>query len=1115
MDALDPTTQRIIAWAKRTARACGRTQLTPDDLLCGLYANREDSPLASWMPQLGDNRQADLRWPKEVESRVARACEIPEVPEKLGMDPALREAVDRAFAVRKDLAPEALVSQVLHQPSMLIGEFLELNRAGRGGSLLLSHMAELQQHADRLTSRLNEVVLGQQAAVQMLADAYYLARLGGVPDGPRGVFTFLGPPGVGKTMLAEAFGEALGALEDRPYAWRRFDMGTYSGHQNHEQLFGTAKFYSQSQPGILTGFVKEHPRCVLLFDEIEKAHDLTIASLLAILDKGEASDNHLDQVVSFRDAWIVFTTNLGREFFDNGNTSGFLGQVAMSPAAVFDLLASARRFGDLGANVEATRPALPPEFVSRLAKGGAVVFNRLDTGHYLDLLDRSMTRQVEQAGKAAKLSLPAVVPDRDARFLFLASLLPDIDARRTVARGGKWAIDVLKAAYEACRDDLHAAAPERFEVRLTNAPESAALVDRLRQEAGLRVLVVDDDDFLPPFLADACADHMPRVHRVGPDADMAQAVRRERPTLVLLDLSIDEPADSPRMEAGLARLETLRTQFPDLPVYVYSENPQDRAAFDQAVERILKRGGARGYLAIRRDAGSPLQSDDLAVRLDEILSRQCHEAVLRRLRRAHKTLTFSLRFAWDPAVGVVRGELADGREAVVVSATDRTATIRFSGVPDARLDDVVGLRRAKRRLSQVVAWLRDPGTLGSFGMRPPRGFLLAGPPGTGKTLLARAVAGEAGMPFLALSAAELRSKWVGESEARIRELFDRAREYAPAIVFLDEIDGIARARSGAEPQHEASTLNQLLASMDGFSDGDRHVFVLAATNNAQVLDPALLRPGRFDEVIPIDLPDAEARRTLFEMRLNPLGATRLELEGLVAGTAGCTPAQIDRIVREAVYAISAAGRRTLDMSDLEAARQLVVFGAAREDFVVREDERRTTAWHEAGHAIVHLVRFPDRTLDHLTIVPSESGALGFLAWRRDEDRHDLSRDEVSSRIAVALAGREAERMLTGRVGGAGAHSDLKQATSLAWSAVVDWGFDEEFGPVALDGLPDPGARVFAERASARVDAWVRVGEATSREVLAAHRDALQRLADHLLVHDSLDGEAIKRAAGLE
>ncbi len=1115
MSTLDPTTQRIIDWAKRTARACGRNELTPDDVLCGLYANREAAVLAGLLPRLVAVPDDRLRWPGEVETRVAHAMRVPEVREKLGMDPALRDAVDRAHAARSDLAPEALVANVLRQPTTLVAQFLDLNRGRAPGSKLVAHMADIQQHADRLATRLNDVVLGQQAAVQMLADAYYLARLGGAPDGPRGVFTFLGPPGVGKTMLAEAFGEALGSLEQQPYAWRRFDMSTYSGHQNHEQLFGTAKFYSQSQPGILTGFVHQHPRCVLLFDEIEKAHDLTIASLLSILDKGEAADNHLDQVVSFRDAWIVFTTNLGREFFDNGNESGFLGQVAMSPAMVFDLLASARRFGDVGSTAEPSRPALPPEFVSRLAKGGAVIFNRLDTGHYLQLLDRAITRQVAQATRTAKLAMPTVVPDRDARFLFLASLLPEIDARRTVARGGKWAIDVLKSAYEECRDDLHQAAPEAFEIRLSPDPASTAALDRLRQEAGLRVLVVDEDDFLPPFLADACRDHAPRVSRVGPDADIVQAVRRERPTLVLLDLSIDEPADSPRMEAGLSRLESLRTHFPDLPVYVYSENPQDRASFDQAVGRILKRGGARGYLAIRRDADTSLQSDDLVVRLDEILSRQSHEAILRQLRRGHKTLTFRSRFSWDAPSGAVHGTLLEARESVVVSAEDRTATIRFSGVPDVTFADVVGLRRAKRRLTQVVAWLKNPGVLGAFGMRPPRGFLLAGPPGTGKTLLARAVAGEAGLPFLALSAGELQSKWVGESEARIRELFERAREYAPSIVFLDEIDGIARARSGDEPAHQASAINQLLASMDGFGGGDQTVFVLAATNHPQSLDPALVRPGRFDEVIPIDLPDSEARRTLFGIRLARLGGGDLDLDAVVAGTAGCSPAQIDRIVREAIYAISAAGRTQPLAADLEAARRLVVFGAAREDFVVREDERRVTAWHEAGHAVVHLLRLPDRPLDHLTIVPSESGALGFLAWRRPEDRHDLSRNDVAARIAVALAGREAERLLTGRIGGAGARSDLHQATGLAWSAVTAWGFDEEFGPVALDALPDAGAAAFGDLARRRVEAWIRDGEAAARELLTTRRDAVQRLADRLLAEDSLDGEAIRRAAGLD
>jgi cell division protease FtsH len=428
---------------------------------------------------------------------------------------------------------------------------------------------------------------------------------------------------------------------------------------------------------------------------------------------------------------------------------------------------------------------------------------------------------------------------------------------------------------------------------------------------------------------------------------------------------------------------------------------------------------------------------------------------------------------------------------------------------------VVGLSRAKRRLSQVVDWLKNPSQLSAFGMAPPRGFLLAGSPGTGKTLMARAMAGEAGLPFLALSAGQLQSKWVGEGEERIRELFQRASEYAPAIVFIDEIDGIARRRTDEGSPYSVSMLNQLLACMDGFGTGTRPVFVLAATNHPDSLDPALLRPGRFDEVIPLDLPNAEARLQFLAKRLEGMLADAVDLDGIVRGTVGCSPAELDRIAREAMYAAGAGGRARVPGEGLGRARRLGRFGASREDFAVRPEERRLTAWHEAGHALVHLRLLPDRRLDHLTIVPTESGALGYLAPLADETRHDLTRADLEAHIAVALAGREAEFLCTGRreTVTSGAQSDLRVATESAWNAVTRWGFDEEFGPLSLDGLPAAADPVFAQLAHARVDAWVRAGVARARKVLETDRAALERLADALLRKDALEWEGIREAAG--
>jgi ATP-dependent metalloprotease FtsH len=1144
---LDPVTAAMVQWAKRAALAEGRERMTVSDLLCGAHALREEPRVSGPLLGVLGVHPGGLAWPSAVIASQTRAEAEPETEERLGFDRFLDAAIAAAHAQRMSLAPEVLIPALLDQPDPVVIELRELNHGGAVPSALVGRLQGALAASEQLAAALNRKVLGQRSAVRMLADAYFRALVGGGGSGPRGVFTFLGPPGVGKTYLAESFAEHLGAGTDRPYAWKRFDMSTMAGEQNFEGLFGTEQIYKGSRPGTLTGFVAEHPRCVLLFDEIEKAHDLVIQSLLAVLDSGQVVDKSLDRPVDFHQSWLLFTTNLGREFFAEANASGVMQGAEMSSGAVFDLLASARRFRDTGgdrAPGDEAPPALAPEFVSRLAKGGAVVFRRLEVRHYSQLVERGLAAAVAPAkvtasadnhtshssdarSTTAPAALPAVTATSEARLVFLASLMPDLDARRAVSRSEAWALDLIKRSFEHCRSELAAANPPAWTLRIEPDAGVASWLDHARHDVQLRVLVVDEDDFLPARLTDASGGLPLEIRRVAARDAVAREVRRFRPTLVLLDLSLHEDPESPRTELGLSILAQLRREFPRLPVVLFSEDPQRREGFDRTLQAVMRHGGARGFVSVRSRCTDTLQDEDLRTRLARILTAQRDEAVLHGLRRGHKTLTFTHGFAWDPAATRITCALQEPRESVVYDAADRSSPIRFAGVPRETLSDVVGLRRAKRRLKQVIGWLHDPSRLGAFGVMPPRGFLLAGPPGTGKTLLARAVAGEAGLPFLSLSAGELKSRWVGESEARIREVFRKAQDYAPAIVFIDEIDGIARQRSSTDMAHTTSTLNQLLASMDGFTQGERSIFVLAATNHAESLDPAILRPGRFDEVIPIDRPDARAREELLRLRLSATGADGPDASGsgglptgaladLAAGTVGCTPAEIDRMVREAVYRASADGRAEVTAADLEAARRLVRFGATNEGMVVREDERRATAWHEAGHALVHAALLPDHGIDHLTIVPSEGGALGFLAPLVDETRHDLSRAQVRAQIAVALAGREAERLLgAGDLDtlGAGARSDLEHATALAWRAVTAWGFDPEFGPVALAALPDGQARAFCDRARPRVDAWLAEAAEQARETLGARRTELERLVDALLREEFLDGDGVREVLG--
>ena len=643
--------------------------------------------------------------------------------------------------------------------------------------------------------------------------------------------------------------------------------------------------------------------------------------------------------------------------------------------------------------------------------------------------------------------------------------------------------------------------------------DAAALLDEQLAALKLRIVLVDDDDYLEPHLLEMCRPFSGAVRRACTEAAAIEAAQRFEADLVFLDLSIDEGPESATVERSLAILKTLRARFPDLPVWLYSENPEGRQGFDALVPRILRDGGARGFIPCHYERDNAVLAEDFLARLAHVVEEAAFDKLVRQARRSHLSFAHDVEYRFDGAA--VEASLTRVRQAIVMSAGDQVSEIRFAGIPTERFTSVVGLDRAKRRLAQVVAWLRDPAALARFGMNPPRGFLLAGPPGTGKTLLARALAGEANLPFLALSAGELQSKWKGESEERVRELFWRAREYAPSLVFIDEIDAIGRRREGGWEETNPG-LNQLLASMDGFVVGSRPVFVLAATNHPELLDTALLRPGRFDETIPIDLPNAAAREDFFRLRLASLvDLETVDVKRLVGPSSGLSPAELDRVVREAVYSAAAAGCETVGEADLVAALRLVRFGAVQEGMEVKPEERNLVAHHEAGHAIAQLRLFPQLPVDYLSIVPTEQGALGFLAPGQDEASHVLTRQDVEARLAVLLAGREAERLATGsqQHGTSGASSDIEAASRLAWLAVSRWGLDEEIGPLSIAVFPEDARGGLSARAMTRVEAWLAAAAQQAHTLLEADHDALERLASLLLERESLDNEDLRLLLG--
>jgi cell division protease FtsH len=439
--------------------------------------------------------------------------------------------------------------------------------------------------------------------------------------------------------------------------------------------------------------------------------------------------------------------------------------------------------------------------------------------------------------------------------------------------------------------------------------------------------------------------------------------------------------------------------------------------------------------------------------------------------------------------------------------------------------DVAGIDEAEQELAEVVDFLRDPGKYRKLGARIPRGVLLTGAPGTGKTLLARALAGEAGVPFFSMSASEFVEMIVGIGASRVRDLFAQAKAAAPAIVFVDEIDAIGRSRgtgvfSGANDERE-QTLNQILTEMDGF-DPTTGVVVLAATNRADVLDPALLRPGRFDRRVVIQPPDKEGRKRILRVhtRSIPL-ADDVDLDGLAATTVGMVGADLANLANEAALLAARRGHERVEMADFSDALERIVLGAERKVMMSPADRRRT-AYHEAGHALTGMLTPGADPVRKISIIP-RGMALGVTVAAPETDRFSYEKQYLRARIKVATAGRAAEELVFGEKT-TGAEADIRQATELARNMVGRWGMSEKVGFVSV--LPQdgeawaiPGLSQVSERTRQSVDEEVKriVDEAHDEvaRLLAEHRDRLDALADVLIRKETLEEAEAYAAAGIE
>lgn len=436
--------------------------------------------------------------------------------------------------------------------------------------------------------------------------------------------------------------------------------------------------------------------------------------------------------------------------------------------------------------------------------------------------------------------------------------------------------------------------------------------------------------------------------------------------------------------------------------------------------------------------------------------------------------------------------------------------------------DVAGVDEAKEELEEIIQFLKDPKKFTRLGGRIPKGVLLVGPPGTGKTLLARAVAGEAGVPFFTISGSDFVEMFVGVGASRVRDLFEQGKKQAPCLIFIDEIDAVGRHRGagmGGGHDEREQTLNQLLVEMDGF-ESNEGVILIAATNRPDVLDPALLRPGRFDRRVVVGKPDVKGRLKILEVhsKKTPL-STEVELERIAKGTPGFSGADLENLVNEAALLAARRGKRMLDMDDFEMAKDKVLMGAERKSMVINDEDKKITAYHEAGHTIVGK-KIPGTDPIHKVSIIPRGMALGVTQTLPEEERMNLTKQKAHNMIAFLFGGRAAEEIIF-KDYTTGAGNDIERATEIARRMVCEWGMSEKLGPLAYErregpvflGMSQGDTRHFSDSTTEQIDAEIRRfvndGHELAVKILTENIDALHRLAQALLDKETIDGAEVE------
>lgn len=1055
--------QKMIFEAKDAVEKEGGESLMPSVLFNKIIDNPSDAIKAA----IGENKEnVDAQTVQNIVDEILPSDETKDDEEMLA---EIRESASKIKAML-DLGKELHAQE--EKPSVK------------------EEISKLVDKVKTLQSELLDTVYGQDNAVNVFTTGYFQAELLSMTDidrkKPRATYLFAGPPGVGKTFLAEVAAEKLSL------PFMRFDMSEYADKEANLEFCGSDKVYKNAKSGNVTGFVSEHPKCILLFDEVEKAHLCVIHLFLQMLDAGRLRDNYTDEEVSFKDAIIIFTTNAGKQLYESESDGDFS---SLSRKVVLKALRN-----DI--NPLSGSSYFPAALCSRFASGNVIMFNHIMAHDLRHIAKKEILRSASNFSKNAGVSVDI---DEKVYTALLFSEGGNADARMIKSRAESFFNGEI---YELLRlvasDKVQTSISDLTKIEfVTEIDESSEAYNLFFGEEKLTALVFGSDKTVRNCKK-VCKDV--EIISAKTVDEAKNIISHKDICVILIDLSYGKRGsvkylnieDQESVSADMFDYLTKLGQ--SLPVYVLETSAY---SLTEEEKMSLFKEGARDVVRLDDKIGNALK---------QICVNVYQQQNMNLLAKTNKVVSFTTAQTVSKNGKKATIKLIDFDMAAAVDAEDSCGFVTKNNKPDVDFDDIIGAQDAKSELKYFAEYLRSPKKFAAAGVKMPKGALLYGPPGTGKTMLAKALAAQSGVTFIYTEGNKFLKKYVGEGPEKVHDLFRSARKYAPTIVFIDEIDAIAKERHGDERVAAGEeTLTALLAEMDGFNvDSTKPVFVLAATNfdvapgSPRSLDQALVR--RFDRRIYVDLPTDEERKQ-FMLRKCAKNAmfdiSEQDIDNLAVRTVGMSLSDLDSIFEFALRQALRAELNKVKADILDEAFETYVNGE-KKNWSEAEVER--VARHEAEHAF--LCWQSGETPSYLTIV-ARSDHGGYMQHDSTEKKTIYTKDELLSRIRVALGGRAAEIVCYGECGGVstGASGDLVSATAIAERIVCSYGMVDECGLAVSDPRTLRSGDVAKEVRKA-VNKLLSEQMSQAIEKIRANKDMLDVLSNELMQKSHLSANEI-------